>query len=38
MLRLHILQMDVSNVFCYAYIAGDVYMGTSDEEEVEPGW
>ena len=27
------------NAFCYADIAGDVYVGTTDEEDVEePGW
>ena len=38
MLRLHIYQMDVSNAFCYTDIAGYVYVGTSDDEEVESGW
>ena len=37
MLRLHIYQMDVSSAFCYADIAGDVYVGTTDEEEVKSG-
>ena len=34
MLRLHMHQMDVSNASCYADIAGDVYVVTTDEEEV----
>ena len=38
MLRLHIYQMDVSNASCYADIAGDVYVGTTDDEEVKSGW
>ena len=38
MLRLRIHQRDVSSAFCYADIAGDVYVGITDEEEVEPGW
>ena len=38
MLRLYIYQMDVSSAFCYADIAGDVYVGTTDDEEVESGW
>ena len=38
MLRLHIHIMSVSNAFCYADIAGDVYVGTTDDEKVESGW
>ena len=34
MLRLHIHQINVSNAFCYADNAGDVNVGTTDEEEV----
>ena len=37
MIWLHIQPMDVSNASCYADIAGDVYVGTTDEEEVEQG-
>ena len=36
MLRLHIHHMDVYNASCYADINGDVYVGTTDKEEVEP--
>ena len=38
MLRLYIHQIDVTNVFCNADIAGDVYVGTTDDDEVEPEW
>ena len=31
-------QIDMSNAFCYADIAEDVYMGTSDDKEMEPWW
>ena len=31
MLRLHNHQIDVSNAFWYADIAGDVYVGTTDD-------
>ena len=27
-----------SNAFCYADNAGDIYVGTADDEEVESGW
>ena len=38
MLRWHIYRMDVNNAFCYANIAGDVYVSTIGEEVVEPRW
>ena len=35
---LRIYQMDVSSAFCYDDIAVDVYVGTTDDNEVELGW